>query len=286
MKKIIIPALSLLVLSGCSSTNETTFVTSITDGDETAVTVNDEIVVTNDDIYHYMLETQGASTIVTEALTYIGDLEITDEEAIDAKVQEQIEEYESYTESSIEDYAIEQGYESKDEYVNDIIIPSVKNSLLIEKYVDENYDTLVTDYQVKYLKTVTFDTESEAVALIDQSTDTETFDTLFAENSGVDVGFVTNESTSIDANIIAKFDELTNDGIYSKAIMTSTGQYVVVYVYNSDLEAVKDEVITNITSLSSISLKTNAYYLDKYEFSIYENEIKEQIESSTPEYIG
>ncbi len=284
MKKIIIPALSLLILSGCGTT-EQNFSSSITDGQNTAITI-DGIHVTNDDIYHYLLETQGANTIIAEALTFIADKEITDQAQIDELVNQQITDYEAYTQQTIDEYATSLGYENKDAYLNDVIIPSVKNELLVEKYVGEHYDQLVKDTSVKYIKTITVANESDAMAIIDQSVDTTTFDTLFTENSGVDVGFVSNESTSVDENIIKNLTNFTADGLYSKAIATSTGEYAVVYVYNTDLSTVKEDVTENLTMLSSTSVVANAYYLEMYEFKVYEAEIKDQIESATPEYIG
>ena len=44
---------------------------------------------------------------------------------------------------SFEDYAKQSGYESSQEYIDDVITDGVKQNLLLKKYIDENYDELL-----------------------------------------------------------------------------------------------------------------------------------------------
>ena len=68
--------------------------------------------------------------------------------------------------------------------------------MLKEKYIDKNDKKLVKEYKVKYLKTITLDTEAGAKKLLKEIKNGSDFDTVMNENSGSDVGMVTTETVS------------------------------------------------------------------------------------------
>jgi len=106
------------------------------------------------------------------------------------------------------------------------------------------------------------------------------------ENNGTDAGMVTTKTSSVDSKIIKKLDKFTKDGIYNKVIKTSESKYAVVYVYNTDKKDLKDEIITNLASVSDMSTKMETYYLKKYNFDVYESAIKDEIKESNEDYFG
>ena len=112
------------------------------------------------------------------------------------------------------------------------------------------------------------------------------FDTLMSANSGSDNGMVTTDSSSIDKNIIDKLDKFKKDGIYNKVIKTSDSKYAVVYVYNTDKTNLESEIKENLTSLSDISTKMETHYLRKYNFDVYEEALKDEIEETNEDYFG
>ena len=172
------------------------------------------------------------------------------------------------------------------QYIDDVITDGVKQNLLLKKYIDENYDDLLDEYKVKYIKTITLDTESAALSIIDQVKNGSDFDTLMSANSGSDNGMVTTDSSSIDKNIIDKLDKFKKDGIYNKVIKTSDSKYAVVYVYNTDKTNLESEIKENLTSLSDISTKMETHYLRKYNFDVYEEALKDEIEETNEDYFG
>lgn len=283
MKKVIGIFAVVTLLVGCSSSSSS-YVTAVSDGDKAIVT-SEDITVTKNDVYKFFLEKFGSSQILTLALETIANKEITDQAKIDTKLNTTIEEYSKNMSTDMDSYAKQLGYANKEEYINDMLLPTAKNDLLKEKYIEDNYDAIVKEYKVKYIKTITIDTESEAIEIIDKSKDIETFNANLSEKSGQDYGMVTTEST-VDKNIIEKFNSFTKDGIYSKAIKTSDDKYAVVYVYNSDTSNLKDEIKKNLTSISAIKSDCEAHYLKKYKFEVYESKIRESIENNNKDYLG
>lgn len=192
----------------------------------------------------------------------------------------------SLTTTSLDEVAKQYGFKNEQEYIDKIITVGVKQDLLKEKYIDKNYNDLIKEYKVKYLKIITVDTESGALSLIDKVKEGTDFDTVMTENSGSDIGLVTTKSTNVDSKIIEKLDKFTKDGIYNKVIKTSESKYAVVYVYNSDKSKIKDDVKSGLASVSEMSAKMESYYLKQYNFDIYEEAIKDEIKESNKDYLG
>lgn len=235
MKKNIIPlVVAGTLLVGCGSSSAINYTSEVSNGDKAVITIGDT-KITNNEIYHHLLKQFGSSEVLSLALTYIADQEVTDKEAIKTKVDEKVASTkESLTTTSLDEVAKQYGFKNEQEYIDKIITVGVKQDLLKEKYIDKNYNDLIKEYKVKYLKIITVDTESGALSLIDKVKEGTDFDTVMTENSGSDIGLVTTKSTNVDSKIIEKLDKFTKDGIYNKVIKTSESKYAVVYVYNSD----------------------------------------------------
>lgn len=163
MKKKIIPlVIASTLLVGCSSSSAVNYSSEVSDGDKTAINI-DGTEINKNDIYHYLLEKYGSSEVLSLALTYIADQEITDEDAYNTKLNETIaEQKESAGVTSLDDIAKQYGLENEQEYIDKVLSVGVKQEMLKEKYIDKNYKKLVKEYKVKYLKTITVDTEAGA----------------------------------------------------------------------------------------------------------------------------
>ncbi|MFV0396141.1 MAG: hypothetical protein ACK5LC_17435 [Coprobacillaceae bacterium] len=286
MKKLL-PILGICtLLVGCSS-GASGYDSTVVDGDKVVVE-GEDISITKDDVYKYLMEEYGTSQLFDIAMNYIADKEITDEETIQAKVNETIEKYSSYMTDGIDAYAQQAGFENGDEYTEKVLKPDAKQQLLKEKYLDEDFDNIVKDYKVRYIKVITVDTESVAMDIIDKSTSVEAFNDFLddEDKTGSDVGIVTKENTTVDANIIELLDKFTADGMYSKAIKTSDDKYAVVYVYNTDTAELKDDIRTHLLGLSSMGTDYEVHYLKKYKFEVFENKTKEEIDEINEDYLG
>ena len=82
--------------------------TSSVKNDSTEV-VSGDVSVTKKGLYEYLLDNYGANEVLNEAYNKITAKEITDKDAIDAKVKELKQRYAEYS-GSFETYAKNQGY--------------------------------------------------------------------------------------------------------------------------------------------------------------------------------
>ena len=275
--RLLVIIVCICLIGGCGyglyksfNKKDDSYVTHVKDGDSAVVKTGD-VTITKDDLYEYFLDNDGLNMTLNSAINYVADQEITDEDAINSKVEELKQQYLQYAGTSdLETYAKDAGYESENDFVKQILEPNAKIQLLQEKYVEDNFKSLVKEYKVKYLKYFTVDTESQALKII--------------KNSGTDAGLVTKESSSVDSKIIKKLDKFTKDGIYAKAIKTSESKYAIVWVYNTDKSNLKDEIKKSLTSISNFSTKCETSYLRKYNFDVYEPSIKKKIKKSSKDY--
>ena len=286
MKKVL-PILGFsLLLAGCSSSLPP-MQSSVTDGNEKVIT-GEGFEITKNDIYHHIMQTYGSAQIFDIVLNYIADQEITDTELIEEKVNETVQRYVQQMENGIDDYAEQLGYESAEQYIDHMIRPNVKQELLKERYIEEHYETIVSEYMPRYLKIITVDTESAAMEIIDESTSLDSFNTFLQDEdkTGQDVGIVTKESSNVDDNILDLLDSFTTDGVYSKAIKTEDNKFSVVYVYNTDTTDLEEVIKTHFKNVNAISTDYEIYYLNQYNFNVYEGRIKKEIESINEDYLG
>ena len=78
---------------------------------------------------------------------------------------------------------------------------------------------------------------------------------------------------------------MKKDGVYGSAVKLSTGAYAVVYVYNTDRAAHKDDIVSALYKLDKVKTDINAYYLNKYHFTVYDNKMKKAIKEISKSYI-
>ena len=126
MKKVVMLLLCGSLLYGCSSSQ---YSVKISDHEDALVT-GSELNITKQDYFEYLLQNYGAQTVVSSMLDKIADQEITDQDKIDQLVKEREDEYAEYANGDVEQYAKNLGYESKEDYLNEALIPEVKQELL------------------------------------------------------------------------------------------------------------------------------------------------------------
>lgn len=283
MKKLLMLLLCGGLLAACSSN----YSVKVSDSDKVIVS-GSELNITKQDYFDYLLKTSGANEVLDEVLLSIADKELTDQKAIDKQVKEEEKTYEQYADGGLDKYAKSLGYSSKDDFVNEKIVPVVKLNMLIKKYIEENLETMISEYQVVSFKKIVVDKESAALAIIKEATTKEAFDKKLKEagTNGEDAGIVTKNS-SLDDNLKKKLKDLSKldkDGVYSEAIKLSDDKYAVVYVYDTDHKN-KDDLIEALANDSNAKEDVEAKYLKKYHFTVNDDKLAKEIKNISDQYL-
>lgn len=284
MKKVLMLLLCGSLLYGCSSTK---YSVKVSDSQDALVT-GSELNITKQDYFEYLLKYYGAQTVVSSMLDEIANKEITDQDKIDELVQKREDEYAQYADGDLEKYATNLGYASKEEYLNESLIPEVKQELLREKYIEEHLNDLIKEYNVCSFKKIVVEKESEALDIIEKSTDEDAFDKLMKDygSDSEDAGVVTKNST-LDDNLKEKLSDLCKvekDGVYSKAIKLSDDNYAVIYLYDTAHKNT-DDIISSLASDGEVQEKVEGAYLKQYHFDVYDDLLKEEIKDISDNYL-
>lgn len=253
--------------------------------------ISGDVSVTKKGLYEYLLDNYGANEVLNEAYNKITAKEITDKDAINTKVEELKNRYAEYS-GSFETYAKNQGYSDAKTYEKEVVVPEAESELLEEKYLDTKFNDACKTYNVSYLKIVEYSKESEALKALKTVTDENAMTTLMNANASnsTDLGFVCSKSstTTVDKKLIkalSKFTSLKTDGVYKEAVKLSTGKYAVVYVYNTDKAAKKDDIVKNLLNLGDVQSDIESYYLKKYKFTVEDEKVKKQIKKISSKYV-
>ena len=284
MKKIGLLLLCSGLLVACSSSDYTS---KVSDSDTTLVS-GENISVSKQDYFEYLLDYYGANKIISDTLVAIADKEVTDETQINTLLEQRKKDYAEYYDGDLTKYAQSLGFKTEDEYIENALLPDVKQELLRKKYIKDNFDELLTTYQISRFKKITVDKESTALSLIKEATSEDKFDELMDEygTDAEDADIVTKNST-LDENLTKKLEEfskVTKDGVYSEAIKLSDDNYAVVYLYDTAHED-KDEYIDAISADDDAKTDIEKYYLKKYNFNVYDEKLKEAIKDISEDYI-
>lgn len=253
--------------------------------------ISGDVSVTKKGLYEYLLDNYGANEVLNEAYNKITAKEITDKDAINTKVEELKNRYAEYS-GSFETYAKNQGYSDAKTYEKEVVVPEAESELLEEKYLDTKFNDACKTYNVSYLKIVEYSKESEALKALKTVTDENAMTALMNANASnsTDLGFVCSKSstTTVDKKLIkalSKFTSLKTDGVYKEAVKLSTGKYAVVYVYNTDKAAKKDDIVSNLQNLADVQSDIESYYLKKYKFTVEDEKVKKDIKKISSKYV-
>lgn len=284
MKKLVMALLCVGLLYGCNSAG---YDTTVSNKDKVIIT-GSGLNITNQDYFEYLMNQTGPSAVLDQALMNIADKELTDQDAIDKAVKEAQDSYAQYANGSLEDYAKQLGYDSVDDYTQQKIIPEVKTKLLIEKYIDKNFDQLIKDYQVSSFKKITVDKESTALSLIKDIKSEDDFNKKMEEygSDSEDAGVVTKNS-ALDDNLkksLGDLSEVDKDGVYKEAIKLSDDKYAVIYLYDTAHKN-KDKIKTALTSDTAATDEIKGKYLSQYHFEVYDEKIKKGIKDLSSQFI-
>lgn len=284
MKKFAMLILCSGLLVACSSSD---YSVKVSDSSTTLIS-GEGISITKQDYFEHLLNTYGSNQVLNDALTAIADKEITNKDEINKLLKERENNYAQYADGNLEEYAKSLGYASQEEYVNEALLPDVKQELLRNKYIKDNFKTLLTEYHVTRFKKIVVEKESTALSIIKASTNKEEFDKQMTKysDSAEDVGIVT-KNTTLDENLLKKLETLskiTKDGIYKEAIKLSDGTYAVIFVYDTAKEK-QDEYITALTSDQGIQETIEGTYLKKYNFKVNDSKLKDEIKKISSQYI-
>lgn len=291
MRKIVLSLACLFLVAGCSSQNK--YTTTIENGKEVAVS-GTNVSITNQDIYEYLMDGYGANLVLNKALQSIAENYEVDEEKLQTELTTMLSTYKSFYGEDLDTYAQQNlGYDSWEAYQNAVIIPSLRQKMMITDYADNNFETLAQQYNFKKLRIIIVEDESTAISLIaDLSSGKTTFEDALQTHSATtpksDLGVVSDLSStsSVDPAILNILPQLDVNALYSVPVQLSNNKgYAVVDVVETDIHVLQSEILNILRTADAVTSEAEAYYLAQNKFKVYEKELENNIKAVNPDYI-
>ena len=296
MKKITLALIAIMMvclLAGCGDAHG-----KLTNGNQPLFTIG-KTKVTKNDFYKVMRDYDGGDYLIKQTAKYIVNAEIETTDEITAQAKKQFDE----TIAGYADLATALktlGYDSEEELMEDVV-DSVKSDLLIDKYIEDNWDELTKKYAPLKIRVLSFTSaesetadfkEKAAAALADLKAG-EKFDDVakkyMDEKSDAyklaAETLYTTSSSSYDTVVKDYLKTVVTPGL-SEVLSDSTGtKAFIVQVTNNNLTQLKAEFTEYLKGLSTISQDMYTYYFKKHNFTIYDIDLYNIIDTNYASYL-
>ncbi len=286
MKKLlcVCAAALLFTVSGCSDAT-----TSVSDGSQALITIGDT-KITKQDIYTG-LKTQGAVNVIINRVTQIiceNEIPLTDEMTEEARST--MESFKQYVgEDNWDEFIKSNGYGSEEEYFNDRVVLSARAGHITDKYLEEEWATVVDTYKPRQVQIFMSEDEETATKALEEIQGGKEVKDVVTELGGKTYTGETQTLTSASGlssnvwnNIVtAESGTVVDQVLYSLDL----SGYYVVKVIDADPENFKDEAISALSSSTDVQNEAFAYFLKKYNFGIYDIDVYNAFKIQAPQYI-
>lgn len=295
MKKLVTLVAALCLVAGCSSSSS--LYSSKVENSNSAAVTGADVNITYQDLYEQLMESNGVNYVLNTALSKAAENFDIDEEALNEQVNSTVETYKSFIGEDLDAYTKQNlGYETFEEYKDAVIVPSVRQNIMVRNYSEENFDTLAQQYNFKKLSIITVADQSTALSIInDLNSEAITFedavtqystDTKTKNNNG-NLGVVSDLSSTstVDSNIINILPQFTVNALYTVPVQLSSGSYAVIDVVETDVNNMHDDIVSALQSSEEITIEAEAYYLKQVNFQVFDDRLKANIDALSPNYL-
>ena len=286
MKKLLILALiSVLFMVGCSTDDP---YAGISENDSAVVTV-DGHSYTRGQFYDALVSTNATALVTNKLVDMMYENVIGDESVILDQVNEILEQLKAGDESYFKLYLSYMGYTSEETYVNDMILFS-KQDALVGKYIEDNYDQFITDYQpkmVRMLQTSDKDKAEEALALIkDGASFLETTTTYGNGNYNGQTQLIHNESENVSSNVLLAIQSYDEATILDAVVVNTEGTlFTVIEITDVDSTSLKDEFVSSLKQIDEVIDTAITSYVRAGNFTVFDKNVYDALNKTNPNFL-
>lgn len=287
MKKLLILALiSALFMVGCSTDDP---YAGISENDSAVVTV-DGNSYTRGQFYDALVSTNATALVTNKLVDMMYEDIIGDESVILDQVNEVLEQLKAGDESYFKLYLSYMGYTSEEAYVNDMILFS-KQDALVGKYIEDNYDQFITDYQpkmVRMLQTSDKDKAEEALALIkDGASFLETTTTYGNGNYNGQTQLIHNESENVSSNVLLAIQSYDEATILDAVVVNTEGTlFTVIEITDVDSTSLKDEFVSSLKQIDEVIDTAITSYVRAGNFTVFDKNVFDALNQTNPNFLN
>ncbi|MGM9961249.1 MAG: hypothetical protein ACI32F_08090 [Allobaculum sp.] len=289
MKKPLAALLAGLMLAGCSGTAATT----VTDGSETLMTIGDKTYTFNDEYQCLKDSSAGASAVIFLANQPIYDAEVGRTDEILEEAQKRLEDYSSS--EGFEEQIKSIGFADNQDYLERALIPSVQSSYLFEKYLTDNKDAIIEEYDPVLVSIIETDSEDNANKALQALKDGQDAGKVSAQYASEDATYKGTEQiilatdTTLPTTLLNAILDAGKDGVLDQVFTNDTSTddkiYYVANVVSTDYDANLSKIKSALMSNQTVQTEMQIYYFKKYDFEVHDQAVYDYYKGMNPEYL-
>lgn len=289
MKKLctLLVAMMMFTLYGCKDATA-----DISNGSEALITVEGDSI-TNEDIYQMIKKSGGASETLNLAKIKLYEKEgIEVDDDMEKQAEEQIDSLKSMYGDDLEKTLQQFGFEDIDNYKETAIYPTLKQKALNKNYVKEKEDTLFGMYFPCKAQILEAESKEKAENALKALQNGEDFKSVVSKyGSGTTYNGeeeIYNSASGLPTTVFDKIKSTNKEELIDSVIEdTTASKFYVVNITNVTAKDFEEDAIDSIVTSASSDIETAAiaYYLKKYDFTIYDKDVYDGIKSINESYI-
>lgn len=281
MKKLVLLALGALLLAGCSDARA-----SLKDPKTAVFSVGNQ-TLTKGDMYNFMLARDAGYFTINEAKKVIFEKEVPVTDEMRSEAEETLNTYKTMLSDSFASYLQSYGFADEEEYLNNSLLVSLQAQELTKVYVNEKFGDLVSRYSPKKIRIMQFTDEATANQALEQVKSGANFEeTATSLGSSVSAAeTIATTQSSYATNVLSTLSVITDPTLTDVIADDNGANFYIVQVIATDAESFKDEAVDTIASISALSSEASIFYFEKYNFTVYDKTIYDQLESNYADYL-
>ena len=248
--------------------------------------------VTKGDIYVGLKANGAVTELISDVTGYIVEQEVpvTDE------IRQEAEDSLNMLKNMIDDeeqwnqFIESTGFESEEEYFNQRVLLAARADALTDVYLDANLEDVKNRYETRVVEIFQTDTEETANQVLEAVKGGMSMTDAVEQYKGDTSTYtgepqvVTNES-GLPSNVWTNILSITEDNTLLNTVQFKTDltEYYVIRVVN--VNAPDDMAKEALSSISAISDEAFVYYLNKYDFTVYDIDVYNGFEAQNPDYL-
>lgn len=281
MKKLVILALGMLLLAGCSDARA-----SLKDPKTAVFSIGGQ-TMTKGDLYNFMLARDAGYYTINEARTIIYDKEVPVTDEMRKEAEETLESYKTMFGDSFASYLQSYGFKDEQDYLENSLILSLQQEALIKAYVNENLDALNSRYTPKKIRIMQFASQDAANTALEAVKSGANFEETAAANGSTVSAAETIATTqsSYATNVLSYLSTVTDPTLSDVIADDSGANFYIIQVISANPADFHDEAVDTLAGISALSSEASIHYFEKYSFTVYDKTIYDQLQTNYADYL-
>ena len=282
MKKLMCAGLALLMLAGCKDATA-----ALANSKETLMTIGDT-TVTKGDLYNMMFASVGANTANTDVMNRIAAQEIEVTEEMKEEALNQVQFYTMMYGDQFTEFLDSMGL-TEDTYAEKYILPNTLTSKLVEKYTEENFDSLCGSFDPLKAIVLSFTSEDDASAALSALKDGSMTPAEAAkENNSSSTGseeVITMNTTTYDSAALSVLRSMSVDDGWTEVPSSDGATFYVLKLVSHDPAEFKEDAVKAISEITAVTNESNEFFLRKYNFHVYDINLYNGLKALNPDIL-